>query len=300
MTPEHFKALISSQKSADRRLAGREAAANPTIIDRRIIEGAFHRETVPQIKQQFGAALEALNAQLPLDLEPPAKQAKEIYDEAHVKAMRAVSERVLHQLTPLVGDIEQSALAEIGTFETSDTKARIGQMKLQIDAIAKLYNAAKPAVFEEFDLAPVIKNCLPNDLDHKKCGISFVGTTPLLVQGDPSLITIAVTNALRNAIEACLPVADAVRKPSIVVNWGATDRDYWISILDEGVGFHGSTQGAFEIGNTTKAGHSGNGLPGIRSAMLSLSGASELIPGADAGCTLSLTWPIIALQKKDA
>jgi sensor histidine kinase regulating citrate/malate metabolism len=126
--------------------------------------------------------------------------------------------------------------------------------------------------------------------------LSFAGPAPLLVQGDPSLITIAVTNGLRNAIEACLPVATSDHKPAIVINWDATDRDYWISILDEGIGFHGSIPGAFEIGTSSK-GHSGHGLPALRAAMISLSGTAELIPQKDKGCVLTLTWPIIGLSK---
>ena len=296
MTPEQFKALVSSKRSADRRLAGRAIVADPKLVDREIVEGAFHREAVPQIRQQFAAALEALDAASPA-VEPPAKEAREIYDEAHVKAVRSVTERVLHQLNPLIGDIEQAAAGEIGNFDASTTKARISQIKLQMEAITKLYNAAKPAKYEEFELATVVRNCLPNDLDHTRCEISFAGPAPLLVQGDPGLVTIAVTNGLRNAIEASLPVAEENRKPSIIVNWDATDRDYWISILDEGVGYRGSIHGAFEIGATTKTGHSGIGLPAIKAAMLSLSGSVELVPQKDAGCILNLSWPILALKK---
>jgi signal transduction histidine kinase len=297
MTPEQFNALVSSKRSADRRLAGREIVANPTLVDRTVIEGAFHRETVPQIRQQFGAALEFLNGQGARSPEPPAAQAEEIYNEAYVKAVRSVTERVLHQLNPLIGDIEQSASAEIKSFDDSETKKRIGQIKLQADAITKLYNSAKPAVFEEFDLAALIRNCLPHDLAHTRCLLSFAGPAPLIVQGDPSLIVIAVTNGLRNAIEASLPVATQEHKPSIIVNWNATDRDYWISILDEGVGYRGSIPGAFEIGSTTKEGHSGHGLPGIKAAMLSLSGSADLIPQEERGCVLTLSWPIIEAKE---
>jgi signal transduction histidine kinase len=296
MTPEQFAALVSSKCSADRRLAGREIAANPTLVDRSVIEAAFYGETVPQIRQQFASALEALSAQAPVAAEPPAAQAKAIYDEAYVKSLRHVTECVLHQLNPLIGDIEQKAAAEIVDFQSSETKTRIGQIKLQVEAIAKLYNAAKAAVIEEFDLATVIRDCLPHDLEHNRCLLSFAGPAPLLVQGDPSLITIAVTNGLRNAIEACLPVATADHKPAIVINWDATDRDYWVSILDEGIGFHGSIPGAFEIGTSTK-GHSGHGLPKVRAAMVSLSGTAELIPQKDKGCVLTLTWPVIGVSK---
>jgi signal transduction histidine kinase len=296
MTPEQFAALVSSKRSADRRLAGREIAANPTLVDRRVIEAAYYGETVPQIRQQFASALEALSAQAPVAAEPAAEQAKAIYDEAYVKSLRHLTECLLHQLNPLIGDIEQQAAAEIVDFEASETKTRIGQIKLQVAAISKLYHAAKPAVIEDFDLATIIRNCLPHDLEHNKCLLSFAGPAPLMVQGDPSLITIAVTNGLRNAIEACVPVATPDHKPAIIINWDATERDHWISILDEGIGFHGSIPRAFEIGTSTK-GHRGHGLPGLRAAMVSLSGTAELIPQKEKGCVLTLTWPVIGLSK---
>jgi signal transduction histidine kinase len=292
MTADELKALVTSRKSADRRLAARELAANPKAVDRALIEAAFHQERIPQIRLLFTEAIRTLD-QGTASPEPAATQAKEIYDDAYVSAVRRVTERVLHQLSPLIGDIEHASMSEIPQYDPSQTKICIGQLKLQIDAISKLYHSSKPAKYEEFDVAALVRNCLPHDLNLARCDVKFAGTTPLMVHGDPSLITIAVTNGLRNAIEASLPVATDDRKPSIIINWDVTDRDHWISILDEGVGYTGSIPGAFEIGQSTKPGHSGNGLPAVKAAMLSLSGHVELIPQKDAGCVLQLTWPIL-------
>src|SRR5690348_15810296 len=118
MTPEQFSALVSSKRSADRRLASREIAANPTLVDRGLIEAAFYGETVPQIRRQFQAALEALSAEEPATaVEPPAKQARAIYDEAYVQSLRHVTERLLHQLNPLIGDLAQAAAAEVPGYD---------------------------------------------------------------------------------------------------------------------------------------------------------------------------------------
>lgn len=101
-------------------------------------------------------------------------------------------------------------------------------------------------------------------------------------QGDPSLAAIAITNGLRNTVEAYLAVAQDQR-PKITINWDATDRDYWVTILDEGIGFPRNIEGAFEIGNGTK-GHLGHRLPSVRAAIQCLSGRIELIPQDDKGC----------------
>lgn len=298
MSPEQFAALVSSPRSADRRLAAREVAGNPTLVERAAIEAAFHGETVPQVRQQFGAALKLLDAARPKAAEPDVEQAREIFEEASVRAMRTVTERILHQLNPLIGDIEQAAQLDIAEYAGSHTQIAIGQIQLQAEAIMKLYNASKPAHFEEFDLALAIRNCLPHDLEHQRCRVSFAGAQPLIVQGDPSLVTVAVTNTLRNAIEASLSVATEGYKPPIVVNWGTTDRESWVSIIDEGVGFGGSILGAFEIGSSTK-GHSGHGLPAAKAAMLSLSGNIEMVPNKDRGCTLNLSWPVLENAERE-
>jgi len=295
MTPDQAIALISSPRSADRRLASREIATNPKLVERSIIEAAYHRETVPQIRQQFGTALKALGGRRQKFSEPDEGQVRVIYEEALLRATRTVTERILHQLNPLIGDIEQAAAAEIGTFEESKTKIAVGQIQLQAEAIIKLYNASKPASMEEFDLALAIRNCLPQDLEHQRCRVSFAGSEPTMVQGDPALIAVAVTNTLRNAIEASLPVAVDGQEPPIIVNWGMTDRENWVSIIDEGVGFAGNIAGAFEIGSSTK-GHSGHGLPAAKAAMLSLSGKIEMIPQDDKGCVVNLSWPVLGLE----
>ena len=292
MTPEQAAAMISSQRSADRRLASRELAVNPRLVEQSVIEAAYHHETVPQIRQQFGIALKTLNAARPKVAEPDEQQARAIYEEASLRATRTVTERVLHQLNPLIGDIEQVAQAEVANYLSSKTRVAIGQIQLQAEAITKLYNASKPASIEEFDLSAAIRHCLPQDLRHQRCRVSFAGSQPTMVQGDPALIAVAVTNTLRNAIEASLSVATDNHKPPIIVNWGITDRENWISIIDEGIGFSGNISGAFEIGTSTK-GHSGHGLPAAKAAMLSLSGKIEMIPQEDKGCVINLSWPVL-------
>src|SRR5277367_6525722 len=121
MTPDQASALLSSSRSSDRRLAAREVTSNPRLLDQSVIESAIHRETVPQIRQQLVSALESLTAGRSPEAEPPAEQAKEISEQAYVKAVRSVTERVLHQINPLIGEVEQAARSEIDDFAKSKT-----------------------------------------------------------------------------------------------------------------------------------------------------------------------------------
>ena len=292
MTPEQTRALVSSRRSSDRRLASRAILDDPTLIERKIIEGAFHREPVPHIRHNLAIALKKLSEVSRDATEPRAEDAKAIYDEAYLRALRTVTSDILHQLNPLIGDIAEAARQDIAAFEGSRTEDRLDQIRRQVDAIAKLHQAAKPAVFEEFDLSQIVRSCVPNDLDVDLVTLAFAGPEQFIVQGDSSLVCIAVTNTLRNAVEACLPLASEERKPTITLNWDVTDRDYWVTIIDEGVGYKGNIEGAFEVGNSTK-GHDGHGLPSARAAMQSLSGSIDLIPLPDGGCSVSLSWPAV-------
>ena len=90
-----------------------------------------------------------------------------------------------------------------------------------------------------------------------------------------NLIQIIFCNAVRNAIEA---TTEAGALNPVVVNWGTTDRDFWIVVLDDGPGIPIGLSRAFDIGTTTKKEHLGMGLALARQAALSLNGKISLSP----------------------
>ena len=96
---------------------------------------------------------------------------------------------------------------------------------------------------------------------------------------------------MRNAVDAL----EGVRLPegahAIIVAWGQTDIDYWITVIDKGKGLELRSDAAFDTGNTTKKGHPGMGLSIARRAMDSLEGTADLETKED-GTHFELRWLI--------
>jgi C4-dicarboxylate-specific signal transduction histidine kinase len=97
-------------------------------------------------------------------------------------------------------------------------------------------------------------------------------------------------NGLKNAVEAVHEVGADLRTHPIVVSWGVTDKDYWISIVDRGPGVAAVSATRFEVGKSTKPGHSGFGLAVARRAMESLGGELSLSAAEAGGARYELSW----------
>ena len=114
---------------------------------------------------------------------------------------------------------------------------------------------SRPRFRHRCPASELINNIIANETNAPKEDIFLQGPRELTAKGDSNLLTLAVANALRNAIEATAHVQS--HSSSVIVSWGETDVDYWISILDQGPGISGPSDSAFKIGRTTKAGHTG-------------------------------------------
>jgi signal transduction histidine kinase len=101
----------------------------------------------------------------------------------------------------------------------------------------------------------------------------------------------ALENGLRNAVEATAGHHDDTGLPSVVVTWGTTDRDFYVSVLDRGVGLPGGVHRVFDIGSTTKRGHLGMGLALAKQAVRTLGGRVALRPRKDGGVGYEFRWP---------
>ncbi len=111
----------------------------------------------------------------------------------------------------------------------------------------------------------------------------------MLVTSDRALLRLAVSNGIRNAVEAVTGAPGDEPHP-IIVAWGATDVDYWVTVLDRGPGVVGPAESAFGIGKTTKKGHSGFGLTIARQAIETLGGMCTLQPVTEGGARFELRW----------
>jgi signal transduction histidine kinase len=160
-----------------------------------------------------------------------------------------------------------------------------------LNAIDKLGQAASAPVYKEFDFVELLDSIVASESDGKTVKIEMAGPKPFVKIGSRELVQLIVSNSIRNAIEATeeLNVSD-----SIVLSWGETDRDFWLAVLDRGVGFPHGFSKAFEIGTTTKKNHLGMGLALAQQAALSLNGNITLSPRKPNGAKFEFRWPRVS------
>ena len=200
-----------------------------------------------------------------------------------------LARQLLHEISSPVGLVAISAEREIENFEHSKTKHHLENLRRVFDAIEQLKIASsvpKPTVF---DLALLLSSIVEAEVGERLADISLYGVKPFLINSDPALVGLAASNGVRNAIDAILS-SGGTQTHQIIVTWGDTDIDYWVVVLDHGIGIVGPVEAAFEIGKTTKPGHSGFGLAIARQAIETLGGSCSLQPAAQGGTRFEIRW----------
>ena len=155
------------------------------------------------------------------------------------------------------------------------------------NGIDRLGQAAAPPVYTEFELVELLDRVIASEKGDANVLVEMAGVRPFVLLGSTELIEIIISNAIRNAIEATEGIKSS---DAVVVNWGETDRDYWIAILDRGPGFPHGFSKAFDIGSTTKRNHLGMGLALASQAASSMNGRVTLAPREPTGVKFELRW----------
>jgi len=283
---------LGSADPRERLDAARHLAEHADAKQIGLIEGALAIETVAWVASALKRALQRARptnstAPAPESVELSPDQTAQIYSDA----LETTAKQIIHEIEPILGALRLSAETEMANFAGSDTKRGLERMGALVAGLARLRQAASAPMLEDFALDQCIFAWIAEEVSQKPVGVLRAGPQETVVEGDKGLVCLAFVNGLRNAIDAtvALPVDDE-RYPEITVNWGTTDIDVWVAIVDAGVGFRGSLSRAFEIGSTTKAGHLGMGLATAQQAMTSLGGSVRLIPG-DRGVRFEMRWP---------
>ncbi|WP_201281677.1 HAMP domain-containing sensor histidine kinase [Methylosinus sp. Ce-a6] len=207
------------------------------------------------------------------------------------QAVEWISGFLLHEIASPIGLVRLAAKRELANrWDSSETKRHLESVGRVFEAIETLKNAAAVPRPQEFDLASLIDELIgayPEDVTE---WISMIGSRPFVIKGDPSLIRMVVVNGLRNAVESQQTVGRPPQSHDVTVSWGETDVDYWVSVLDHGLGINGPIETAFEIGNSTKKNHTGFGLAIARQAVETMIGSLNLEPAKDGGALYTSRW----------
>jgi signal transduction histidine kinase len=183
-----------------------------------------------------------------------------------------------------------AAETEITDFESSETRRALDRLDEFLEALSRLRRAASAPKVEEFSLDEIVQRCIQDSSVPQNVQIQRSGPQPCVAEGDSGLISLSLANGLRNSVEATVAASKESARLPVIVTWGTTDVEYWISVVDNGIGFKGDVHRAFDVGTSTKAGHLGMGLAIASQALTSMGGRIFLIPN-ERGVRFEMRWP---------
>ena len=304
-----FLARNSTEADRGRILRIREAEHNSWI--RKALDKAIRR--TEECKAKVLIAEEGEKEETPFD--------RQFYEDVYAQATEESSKMFLHELRPLVGFLEVDANTEINCYACSNTRVSVARIRSFLDAIDMLRNASAAPIIKDFDLTDLVvrvsevearrnlvaSGILSEEEDGSQIpggyieqfskstgiGLNLSRKEPVPSSGAPKLVELALGNALRNAIEAILAVQDESHC-DIVLNWGITDVDSWIVVLDQGCGIPAGSNRLMEPGISTKPKGQSNfglGLTIAQKALHSINGTIELTPQPGVGVRCEIRWP---------
>ena len=231
---------------------------------------------------------------------PGVEHEETLLQDLRAQVTKEVTATLLHELDPIVGRLRLEARRELPSFADSRTNEVIDRIRQFLTAVRELNAASSPPQWQEFDLTDLVRATCQDEQDQLALDVSLSPTRedPVVVRGDPALVRLALANAVRNALESAHSFRKSGGQPSIggfdvVVNWGLTELDVWIAVIDQGIGLPASFDKAFDPWATTKTKdeHLGIGLTLASRAMESLGGGVSLHPQRPHGALCELRWP---------
>ena len=285
---------ITSTDQHSRLQAARFLARFAQPGDREQLQSALRSETVLWIRTALATAIDraqggGLDEPGSAEQETPSEEMESV-ERIRTMAVQEVTQQLVHEIRPILGLIMHHAGHEIASYEQSETRKHLERLGMLLTAFDRLNEASAAPELSEFDVSELLRSIIANERGDRALTVEAAGPTPLIVLGDRTLIEIVLRNGVANAIEAT--EGQPPEPGLVVVSWGETDRDYWVSVLDKGPGPPSSPETAFRMGSTTKEEHVGMGLALARQASASLSGTITLEPRSQTGgARFSFRWP---------
>lgn len=288
MTREQALENLKSNESEVRLEAARFFSSSATPDDLDFIREIEAKEPVPWIRRALRIASERVSAPvIEAEVQSEGILDPKITADVYSKALRDVSGRVLHEFGPLIGGLLITAPGEVENYTTSQTRRLLNHLSDLSEALRAMRTATSIPRFEEIELSTLISELI--DLQQNTCGVQLIiaGPEDFMVSAGKSQLKIAISNGLRNAIEKYR--TSPRDKAQVVVSWGATGKENWIFIKDNGGKLKFKPSELFKEGISSKDGHPGYGLSLVREAMASMDG-EVLLQDEEDGVHFELRW----------
>lgn len=222
-----------------------------------------------------------------------SSQSEDAYNVREIKSA-AVAESVghiIHELQPIIGSLELAATKELPDYKSSNTKNEVERLQDLLDMFAAWRKAEQMPNYKLLDINKVISEEVERANTKKNC-VEFDISLPfdLSFELDNSLIRTVISNGLRNAVESSNQVVGRDVAP-IVIRSDCTDRNFWLSIIDNGVGLSSPESTLVKNRFTTKPGNSGFGLAIVAKSVESMQGTWKLQNSATDGAEFYIEIP---------
>lgn len=290
MSREEALAALTSLEADERLRAARFFAMNAASADRRKLRAALKKETVPWIKRALERSLS--RAGPPAGAAPIVGAYAELPDrtlaELRAAAINEVAGTIIHELSTIVGRLRIKAPQEVKDYPDSTTKTLVDSLASLLAGIRNLKTAVAQPDYAETDLSAECRQTCA--LFEEAIGMfRFAGPSPFLAEIDPGLFKLALSNVVRNAVEA-LDAAAADGETTITLNWGRAGHEVWVAVIDSGPGFDRDPSSLVDLGTTTKEEHIGFGLATAKQAMQAMEGDVYPSNAAEGGARVELRW----------
>jgi signal transduction histidine kinase len=295
---EEAREVVAAGSDSDRLTAARALASRAQPEDLQLLQDRLVLEEVPWIRRVLRDGVHRLEAAGHRPDDPPDLDvAPEVYENIYARVLEDVTRQVVHEVRSIVGTAEYYAEQLMLDYETTRAFTEFERIRDALRSVSLLGEAAAAPTFRQFDLAELIVDVAREEGVPRGIEVGYLGKRPFLVTSDSGLVEMVVRNAVRNACEATVDLSDRtgisrIERP-ITIRWQLANREFLIAILDNGAGLPANRSRAWEIGVTTKKGHSGVGLPTARRAAKSLDGDVALYPGKRGGTVFEFRFPVI-------
>lgn len=285
--------LLASGSPHDRLRGARFFARQGRAKDAGLLKKSKAQESDSYVARTLEIAIKRISPVANAETKHPiavADDDDERNTRARLDAVNWIAGLLLHEIASPIGLVEEAATREVPNYERSQVHARINHLQRVFAGIEQLKSASSTPQSTDFDVSAWLKSVVEEEQLARGTSVAYQGATPFMISADPKLLRFAFCNGFKNAVEAVETTAHTEAYP-LIVTWGESDSDFWIVVRDHGPGIVGSPQLAFDIGQTTKANHSGFGLAIARLSMESMDGTVTLQPGRLAGAVYELRWP---------